>query len=66
MLHGNPMCKSEVSPNKVNPPSLWAWAENGEGSEGIFGLFVLKPMLYLGWVIFSPIKYKCDFYALLG
>ena len=44
-MHGRPLNKNQLAHTKSTPPSLWAWAENGEGREEIFGLFALKPML---------------------
>ena len=44
-MHGRPLSKNEVAHTKSTPPSLWAWAENGEGKEKELGLECLAHIM---------------------
>ena len=44
-MHGRPLNKNELAHTKSTPPSLWAWAENGEGKEKELGLECLAHIM---------------------
>ena len=67
MLHGEPRDNNEVAIHKSTlHPWIWALGRDFERKKRVLGFNAPKPILELGLMIVGPIKYKCDFYTLLG
>ena len=67
MLHGEPRDNNEVALHKSTlHPWIWALGRDFERKRRVLGFNAPKPILELGLMIVGPIKYKCDFYTLLG
>ena len=64
-MHGRPLNNCEVA-TKVNSSFSLGLGRDWRGEKRFLGFNAPKPILELGLMIVGPIKYKCDFYTLLG